>query len=230
VKSQSFFSAATALVAVFFLLPMRLQLAWVQVAYTRTLGVLSTLAILMVTSGCSVSLKPQPLTSPVQTYSEQVAVSRRAEGIDGKVGWGRFTVFYIPLVPVYIEGGDGNEQVMQQVGDALQQAGYKVAVVDGSEPSLPAPLLKCKVEKFWFNNYTWFFPVVPTWGEVRLTLSLFSKDGEKLLWSRSFSGDASTFNFTNGYSIAANKSMKIILDDMVREFASDEFHRALSHG
>jgi hypothetical protein len=190
----------------------------------------ATLMVLMAVSGCSVALKPQPFTAPVQTYSDQIAVSRRAEGIDGKVGWGRFTVFYIPLIPIYIEGGDGNEQVMQQVGIALQQAGYKVSVVDGADPSLPAPLLKCKIEKFWFNNYTWFFPIVPTWGEVRLTLNLFSRDGGKLLWSHSFSGDASTFNFTDGYSIAANKSMKIIVDDMVREFANADFLRALRQG
>jgi hypothetical protein len=186
--------------------------------------------LLLAASGCSVSLKPQSLSQPAQMHSDQVALSRRAEGIDGKVGWGRFSAFYIPLVPVYIEGGDGNAQIMQQIGNALQQAGYKVTVVDGSEPSLPTPLLKCKVEKFWFNNYTWFFPIVPTWGEVRLTLNLVSSDGGKILWSRSFSGNGSTLNFTNGYSIAANQSMKKILDDMVGAFASDDFHRILSQG
>jgi hypothetical protein len=182
----------------------------------------------LVGSGCSVALRHEPLSSPAQTYSDQIAVSRRAEGIDGKVGWGRFTVFYIPLVPIYIEGGDGNEKVMEQIRGALQRVGYKVTVVDSATPP-PAPILKCKVEKFWFNNYTWFFPVVPTWGEVHLTLSLLSRDG-KLLWSRDFTGDGSTFDFTDGYSTAANKSMQKILNDMVREFASQEFHRALNQG
>ena len=141
------------------------------------------LVAMLTGSGCSVALKPQPLSPPVQTYSDQIAVSRRAEGLEGKVGWGHFTIFYIPLVPIYIEGGDGNEQVMDQIRAALEQVGYKVSMVDGSETSLPTPILRCKVEKFWFNNYTWFFPIVPTWGEVRLTLSLLSRDG-KLLWSR----------------------------------------------
>lgn len=191
-----------------------------------TVGAILAMTV-FTTSGCSVALKHDSLSSPPQTYADQIAVSRRAEGIDGKVGWGRFTVFYIPLVPIYING-DGNEQLMEHIGDALQQVGYKVTIV-GSETSPPAPVLKCKVEKFWFNNYTWFFPVVPTWGEVRLTLSLVSRNG-RLVWSRAFTGDGSTFNFTDGYSIAANKSMEKILNDMVREFASQEFHRALSQG
>lgn len=192
-----------------------------------TVGSILMMAVL-VSSGCSVALKHhEPLGLPAQPYSDQVAVSRRAEGIEGKVGWGRFTVFYIPLVPIHIEG-DGNEQVMEQIRDALQQVGYRVTVVDSETPP-PVPVLKCKVEKFWFNNYTWFLPIVPTWGEVRLTLSLLSRDG-KLLWSRAFSGGGSTLNFTDGYSIAANESMQKILNDMVREFASQEFHRVLSQG
>lgn len=186
--------------------------------------------MVLTTSSCSVVLKPPPLSQPAQMRAEHVAMSRRAEGLDGKVGWGRFSLFYIPLVPVYIEGGDGNAQIMRQIGTALQQAGYQVTVVDGAEPSLSTPLLKCKVEKFWFNNFTWFFPIVPTWGEVRLTLNLVSSDGGRVLWTRSFSGDGSTLNFTNGYSIAANNSMKKILDDMVREFASDAFQRVVSQG
>lgn len=185
--------------------------------------------IIVFGSGCSVALKHEPLTAPARTYSDQIAVSKRAEGIDGKVGWGRFTVFYIPLVPIYIEGGDGNEQVMEQIRDALRRVGYKIAVVDGPATSFPTPVLHCKVEEFWFNNYTWVFPFVPTWGKIRLTVTLTARDGQAV-WSRTFSGDGFTLNFTDGYSIAANESMQKILDDMVREFSGEEFHRVLTEG
>ncbi|MBI3248819.1 MAG: hypothetical protein HYZ50_20140 [Deltaproteobacteria bacterium] len=225
-NSQSFFSPATVVAAGCFFFSPLLIWAWKRVAHLRALGVLALLAVVLTTSGCSVALKPQPLASPAQTYTDRIAASPRAEGIDGKVGWGRFTVFYIPLVPVYIQG-DGNTQIMAQVLGALQQVGYQVEPTDDAGAAATTPTLKVKVEKFWFNNYTWFFPIVPTWGEVRLTVSLSSRNGNTL-WSRDFSGDGSTYNFTDGYSIAANESMKKILDAMVQEFSSEGFHRALS--
>lgn len=225
-KSPYCSSAATVVAAMFFVFPVLLKLMRDRAAHTGALGVLSLLAVLLSTSGCSVALKPQTLTPPAQTYSDQIVVSQRAEGIDGKVGWGRATVFYIPLVPVYING-DGNEKVMAQIRGALEQVGYKVTAPDDSAAPSATPVLKAKVEKFWFNNYTWFFPIVPTWGEVRVTLSLVSQNGQPL-WSRAFSGDGSTFNFTDGYSIAANESMRKITESMMREFAGEEFHRALS--
>lgn len=181
--------------------------------------------MLLIGSSCSVALKHAPLDKPSQTYSDEIGMKKRAEGLEGKVGWGRFTLFYIPIVPVHIEG-DGGQVVMEQIRDALQQIGYRVTEVN-SETTPPGPFLKCKVEKFWFNNYTYFFPLVPTWGEIRLTLSLVSPD-EKPLWSRGFSGEGSTLNFFNGYSSAANKSMKKILNALVKEFSSEDFYHALT--
>src|SRR5215475_14606926 len=126
---------------------------------------------------CSTTVKHDALAPAPTQFAEQVRTSRRAEGIDGKVGWTRFTAAAIPVVPVNIDG-DGNEQMMDQVRDALRHLGYQPVIAEDAAPG-SGPLLKCKVEKFWFNNYTWpvIFPFVPTWGDVEVTAMLVSPSG-----------------------------------------------------
>ena len=178
-------------------------------------------------NGCSVALNHGDLVGATRTYSEPIDVSSRAEGIDGKVGWGRATLFYIPCVPVYIQG-DGNEKIMQQVRDALQETGYKVNVVETTVPT-HSRLLKAEIDTFWFNNYTWFFPFVPTWGDIDVTLSLQRPDSQ-IAWHERFHGHGFTINFFDGYSTAANEAMGNILNQMVQAFASEKFHDALVQG
>jgi hypothetical protein len=177
-------------------------------------------------AGCSVSLKHDPLNTPPQTYNDTVATARQAQGIDGKVGWGHGTLFYIPIVPIYIVGEkDDNEQVADQIRDALRQVGYNVTTVDPS--SAPGgPVLKCKVNKFWFNNYTWLFPFVPTWGDIELAVSVESP-GKGPVWSHTFTGHGWSANFFNGYTSASSEAMTKILNDMVHEFSSEQFDSAV---
>jgi hypothetical protein len=118
------------------------------------------LGFALASSGCSIALNHSALDSPPHSYSDPVEVSKQSEGRNGRVGWGRITVFYIPCVPIHVQG-DANEEVMAQVSDALQQLGYKTSVVE-AQASAGAPVLKAKVDNFYFNNYTWLFPFVPT--------------------------------------------------------------------
>ncbi len=111
--------------------------------------------------------------------------------------------------------------VMARVHDALRKAGYDVTVAeDGS--AAEGPTLKCNVTYFRFSNYTWLVPFVPTWGEVELDVSLHDGN-DNVLWSKHFEGDGFTFNFTDGYTIAANESLDEILEQLVVEFSSPEF-------
>lgn len=114
---------------------------------------------------------------------------------------------------------------MEQVRDAVQQAGYRVSVV-GTQGSAGTRLLKCQVDNFSFNNYTWLFPYVPTWGDIDLTLRL-QRPGRQIAWQESFHGHGFSANFFDGYSGAANKAMTQILNGVVQAVASDEFHNAL---
>jgi len=182
-------------------------------------------AALLAGSGCSVVLRDQPLASPPQTFSDPIAVRSHAEGIGQQVGWGRWTVFSLPFNAVHIIG-DGNEEVMKLIAGALRHCGYQVSVVSAQE-KCEAPVLSCRSKKFWFNNYTWLFPIVPTWGGIILDVTLSSPDGA-VLWNKEFTGKGSTLNFGNGYTIAANEAMKSILDQMVQEFTGAEFHGAVT--
>jgi len=186
-----------------------------------------TLGIAFFSSACSMTMKHDALAPAPRQFDNEVRTSRRAEGIDGKVGMSRFTLAAIPLVPVNLEG-DGNEQMMDQVRDALKQVGYRPVVVDDGTAATPGPMLKCKVDKFWFSNYTWpvLFPWVPTWGDVEVTTTLVSASGTPL-WTKSFKGRGFTVNPLSGYSGVARQSMNEILNQMVRELSGDEFRRAL---
>src|SRR5262245_20109870 len=143
-----------------------------------TLGV--ALGIVFSSSACSMTVKHDAMAPAPKQFDDEVRTSRRAEGIEGQVGWSRFTLAAIPVVPVNLEG-DGNEQIMDQVRDALKHLGYRPVIVDDGGAGR-SPLLKCKVEKFWFNNYTWpvIFPFVPTWGDVEVTTTLVSASGRSL--------------------------------------------------
>ena len=182
------------------------------------------LLITVVISGCSVTLKHHSLDVPSQQFSDQIGASSKTRAFSTHVGYGRFTVFSIPVIAVHIVG-DGRMNVMELICDALKQVGYNVnEVLSGMQSEVP--IITCKVEKFWFNNYTWFFPFVPTWGRIQLETKLISPEGE-VLWSRKFTGKGFTANFFNGYTSAANKSIKKILNGMVKEFSGEEFHSIL---
>lgn len=181
--------------------------------------------VVVLVSGCSVTLKHHSLDVPSQQYSDKIGTSSKTEAFSNHVGHGRFTVFYIPVTSVYITG-DGNRKIMELICDALKQVGYNVTeVLLGMQSEVP--IITCKVNKFWFNNYTWTFPYVPTWGRIQLEINLVSPEG-KVLWSKHFEEKGFSANFFNGYTSAANKSIKKILNKMVKEFSGEEFHSALT--
>jgi len=181
--------------------------------------------VVALVSGCSVALKHQSLDVPSQQYSDQIGTSRKTEAFSTHVGHGRFTVFYIPVSEVHITG-DGSGKIMELISDALKQVGYNTTEVLLGEQS-EVPIITCKVNKFWFNNYTWTAPFVPTWGRIQLAINLVSPEG-KVLWSKHFEEKGFSANFFNGYTSAANKSIKKILNQMVKEFSGEEFHSALT--
>lgn len=132
-------------------------------------------------------------------------------------------MFAIPLVPIYITGDD-NQKVAAEVHEALRVAGYTVRTVASEAAEPDGAVLKGHVDKFWFSNYTWLFPFVPTWGDIEITLMLQSST-ERSLWSHSFKGHGFSANFFNGYTSAAGKAMTTVLNEMISAFTSDEFRR-----
>ena len=193
---------------------------------------LGVAAVALAGSGCSINLQHGKLNPTTKAYTDSINVSKAAtgsqsqpKGADGRVGWGRGTLFAIPVVPIHVDG-QGNEEVMKEIQAALTEVGYKVQVAENGSP-VSGKVLVCQVEKFKFNNYTWLFPIVPTWGSIELNASLVGAD-QRALWTHQFSGSGSTLNFFNGYTSSAKTSMTQILNQMVEAFSSDEFHNALT--
>lgn len=187
--------------------------------------VLFVLVFCIGTSGCSISeLQTSELQGPETIRSGKVYLEQRASGFTGgRVGWGRFTVFAIPIVPIRIQSDEASD-LMQVVSNALATAGYTTQAVQHGEAG---PILSAHVTHMRFNNYTWVAPIVPTWGRINVTLTLESLGGE-VLWESSFEGKGTTFNFFDGYNIAATKSVTRLADSMVDAFSGPEFHEALT--
>jgi len=198
---------------------------------TKSLAiVLAGLAVL--STGCSINLQHGALTAPAKPRNGTINVSaaatgseHRPDGANGRAGWGRFTIFAIPVVPVHVEG-DGNIAIAQGIQDALSQAGYTPKAIDASDP-VAGKVLTCEVDRFGFSNYTYFFPIVPTWGNVGLKVNLQSAD-KSVLWTRDYRGSGLTLNFFDGYTSSCRGAMTSILNQMTADFASDEFYTALN--
>lgn len=178
---------------------------------------------LVLTSAVSCSIKMQhgALKAPATVRSGVVTTAAKATGAETRAGWATLTVFAIPIVPIYVEG-DANGAVMNQVHDALRKAGYTPrtgAVGTGK-------VLVCRVERLKYRNYTWFFPIVPTWGSATLRVELLSNGAP--VWAKTFTGSGSTLNFANGYTASNRRAMTKVGNQMVDAFASDEFHAALN--
>jgi hypothetical protein len=190
----------------------------------------AVVAVLLPLSGaCSMALsvEEQRLTAqPIHAArSGSVATAPAARGIDGKVGWGRATIFYIPVAPVHIEG-DGNERVMATVREALALAGYTPEIL--STPSPGKPVVTCKVEEFWFSNFTWGWPAVRAFGDATLLVAV-ERDGVPV-WQREFREDVGVWSVGSGFSKAGNQVLGTIMGQMAAAFTGEDFYRAVNAG
>lgn len=193
-----------------------------------TLAALSLLAGTM--SGCSISpLSHEGLAPLAAKRSGSLMVAEKAEGLNGsKVGWGRITVFAIPVVPIYI-AGDESIQLMDNISEALRLAGYSTNSEDETTGATSDLRLVATVHKTRYSNYTWFAPLIPTWGGMDVTLTLVNKEGESR-WTKNFVGSGFTFNFFDGYNIASKESMTELLNQMAEAFTEELFYQAVSGG
>lgn len=185
----------------------------------------------LLSGGCSIHQLTHDDLQAVDTVASSeytgsaVVLASSATGFTGgKVGWGRITPFAIPVAPVYIHGDEG-KQMMDNIGEALTVAGHQTREVTAESDST-SPVLVCHVNKFRYSNYTYFAPIVPTWGKIDVTLQLQRSDGS-IAWEQQFEGGGFTLNFTDGYNIAAKESMTELLNSMVDAFSGSDFKAAL---
>ncbi len=69
---------------------------------------------------------------------------------------------------------------MSSINEVLGAAGYNDP---GVKRYIQADvcILKARINEMRFNNYTWFVPIIPTWGRIEFALRLESRSGI-LLW------------------------------------------------
>ncbi len=182
--------------------------------------------VALLASGCSITPSHKELKSPAQRANGSVATAGTATGMPpGKVGWGRITLFAIPVAPVHVHG-DASRETMNFVRDALTTAGYTVTTAEaGTSP--PAALLTVGINQYKFNNYTWLAPLIFTWGRVGLDVTLRGTD-DKVLWTKSYLGKGTSMHITEGFTKSAAKCMTRVLDEMVVDFGTPAFTAALA--
>jgi hypothetical protein len=180
--------------------------------------------VALLASGCSITPSHKELKSPVTRAQGSIATTGVATGMPpGKVGWGRITLFAIPVAPVHVEG-DAPRETMNFVRDALTTAGYTVNTVENGARG-QGPVLSVGIKQYKFNNYTWLAPLIFTWGRIELAATVRDA-GDHVLWQKSYLGKGTSLHITQGFTNSAEKCMTRLLDQMVIDFSSPAFAAA----
>jgi hypothetical protein len=143
-----------------------------------------------------------------------------AEGVPETIGHPTVTVFAIPAGDVTLDQGGAG--IMKAVGAALEAAGYRpVAAADRPD----GPVLVCQVTRMEFKNYTWFMPMIHTWGDIELSLALV-EDGDRTRWRKDYAGNYDGNGFDEPFGKAVNTALGKILARAAEDFTSAEFRAA----
>lgn len=111
---------------------------------------------------------------------------------------------------------------------ALESLGYQVTLVDSTHPvPNPSSILKVRINKFYFQNYNWIWPIVPTWGSIAPELTIQNPDG-KVLYDKSFSGSGNSYCLTGecAFGTATKEALTEVLNKIVEACSSEEFRQA----
>ena len=177
-------------------------------------------------AGCSVALAPRiPSDLGERRVSGEVAAEPAAQGMPQNLGFGTFTAFAIPVAGVHVTNGPGSQLIMDSIKQTLRSDGYEV--VDATEAT-HGPVLECRVTRARFRNYTWLFPIVPTWGSIDLELTLADVRGGVPTWSHAY--HSSSWNLLYSFDRAVNGAMTGILERFAKDAADPSFQRACCSG
>jgi hypothetical protein len=169
-------------------------------------------------TGCSTTLQHGKINTNPMADKGSMGVTERAENMKDRIGWGTFTVFAIPVAPVTVNG-EADKELMNQLKDAVEQAGYKATLVESANAAGGMPVLSCKVDKFSFRNYCWLFPLVLNWGTITLDTSVTAPDG-KVLWHKTYTGKANGFY---SFDSTVNEALTKVVNDLSSDLQQASF-------
>lgn len=196
------------------------------------------LTLTIALSGCvgiggeTINLAHGELVAPPRDATGDVAVV--APAIDeredkSRIGRATMTVFAITSGSIRTNA-PLTETVARDVGAAFEVAGYSVRTVDGEAGSASGPHVQITVRDFYFRNYNWFWPIVPTWGDIAIDLVL-REDGGAALFERTLEGSGSSICLLGNcaFSNASNAAWTDLLNELIAVAGSEEFEKALPH-
>ena len=183
--------------------------------YKLITNLLLALVAGFLSTGCTATLQHGTIYTQPTADKGPIGVTTHAENIHNHIGWGTLTVFAIPVVPVSLNG-NGDTDLMLQIKDAVEQAGFKAKLVENATAADGAPVLTCRVEKFGFRNYTWLFPFVFNWGTIQLNVAI-ADSGGKTLWKKTYTGKANGFY---DFDTPVNNALTTILNDLSSDLAN----------
>ena len=176
--------------------------------------------VLFLFSSCAVTLQHEKLNSPTTPATGKMAIASSAENMKSRIGSGTFTVFAISVEKVTVKG-EASTELMIQIKDAVAQMGYDLKVVENPADSGGEPILTCNVSRFWFKNYTWFFPIVFNRGTIIMDVSIKSPEGNTL-WNKRY---AAKGRGTYSFNRPVKKALTRILNEMIADMITPEFRQ-----
>jgi hypothetical protein len=148
-----------------------------------------------------------------------------------RIGRATITVFAITSGTVHASAPVPDE-LQKEILDALHGAGYEVNLVERlASPAAPTPVLQVDVTEFYFKNYNWLWPFVPTWGAVELLVQVHDPDGHPRLYQR-LRAKGNSFCLTGhcAFDTATTKALTRVLNTLATDMGSEQFRTALDVG
>jgi hypothetical protein len=89
--------------------------------------------------------------------------------------------------------------------------------------------LQVDIKEFWFSNYNWFYPIVPTSGDIQMTLTLSNSEGKKI-FEKSYSGSGRSYCLSGqcGFGNATTTAMTEVLNKIIVDFSGNEIRQYIS--
>ena len=177
--------------------------------------------------GEQITLSHEPLNNVPQKYTEKLTIETNANDLreeKDRIGRATVTVFAITSGSITTTNPVG-EQMVNQIVDALSSLGYQANkstnVLTNTSKTLEPLILKIELNEIWFRNYNWIFPLVPTWGDIKITLFLENSNGKKL-FEKTYQGGGSSLCLSGhcAFNNATKEAMTEVLNALVKDFSS----------
>jgi len=177
--------------------------------------------------GEQITLSHEALTAPTQKFTEKLTVEKPAADLreeSDRIGRTTFTVFAISTGSVTTTS-PVEEQIVEQIIDALSLLGYQVnkntGSLDSASTTVQPLTLKVALNEIWFKNYNWLFPIVPTWGDIKITLFLENSSGKKI-FEKSYEGGGNSLCLSGhcAFNSATKEAMTELLNKINTDFSS----------